>query len=503
MRYGHTILPAILMGAISLVGCGETIPSDPARNAQVAGCWTGGPVRDGTVAETERELRLMSLRPDGTLALTVIHELGPRSRVWRYDFDVTCRGNDISWLAHEGTVSADGTTMHVTKNWKGEESRWMFVRAREFDGFMTRLLATEARGYDYEIPAETGDGWSCVHMESAGFNAAEMIRLMEEIRSGDHGDIHGLLICRQGRLVLEEYFALEGSLQGPFVREVFRKRVHHLASITKAVTSVLTGIALDRGLLEGVHQPVFSLFPEYAHLNTGDKSRMELRHLLTMTAGLEWEQFRYPFSDERNNAGEMYRTDDVPGYVLSRPLADPPGDEFQYSNGVATLMGEVLGRASGVDVAEFARMNLFVPLGVSDTFWSCYPDGTLDTDGGLALRPRDLARIGQLLLNDGRWADREVISPGWIEESTRRRLNFRRGRGYGYYWNEWLLDAGDTAERVIFAPGDGGQFLAVFPAREMVVVITAGNYGQDPTSTYKTLFEDYILPALPAVTGPS
>jgi CubicO group peptidase (beta-lactamase class C family) len=302
---------------------------------------------------------------------------------------------------------------------------------------------------------------------------------------------------------LEEYFALNGELRGAFVSEVFRDRVHHMASITKAVTSALTGIVIERGLVEGVDQSVYSFFPEYAHLQSGDRNRIKLRHLLTMTAGLAWEQSRYPFSDRRNNAGEMYRTDDVLAYVLAQPVVAAPGDKFRYSNGLATIMGAVLQRASGMDVPQFAQENLFNPLGISDYMWSRYPDGTLDTDGSLALRPRDLAKIGQLLLNNGRWAGKQVIFQSWIQESTRRRVNLRRGRGYGYYWNEWLLELADQVERVIFAPGDGGQFIAVFPSREMVVVITAGNYGTDTTSTYKKLIRNHILPALAGVNAPN
>jgi CubicO group peptidase (beta-lactamase class C family) len=193
--------------------------------------------------------------------------------------------------------------MRITKEWKGEKSPWMFVRDRQSDSFVDRLMATEGTEYKYRVPDTLENGWDCGDFKNAGIESATIIRLMKEIIAGKHGDIHSIVVARGGKLVLEEYFALSGSLFGPFVTETYRDKVHHLASVTKGVTSALVGIAINNGMIEDVEKPVFSFMPEYAHLSTDDKSRIELRHLLTMTAGLEWQQFRYPFSDPRNDGG--------------------------------------------------------------------------------------------------------------------------------------------------------------------------------------------------------
>ena len=139
---------------------------------------------------------------------------------------------------------------------------------------------------------------------------------------------------------------------------------------------------------------------------------------------------------------------------------------------------------------------LFKPLGITEYIWTSYPDGSLETDGGLALCSRDLAKFGQLYLNKGIWNGKQIVSNKWINETNKGRYRFSRKRSYGYYWNEMLFDFKEKKETAIFVPGDGGQFLAVFPSLEMVIVFTAGNYGTDPTPAYWKLINKFVLPAI-------
>jgi CubicO group peptidase (beta-lactamase class C family) len=277
------------------------------------------------------------------------------------------------------------------------------------------------------------------------------------------------------------------------VDETFRDMNHHLASVTKAVTSILVGIAIDKGLIEDVGAPISSLLPEREYLNTDGRNRIQLSHMLTMTAGLQWDQFRHPFSDPRNDGGELYRCNDVVEYVLSKPMVSAPGEKFNYSNGIATVVGAILAHMSGEDVNRFAENTLFAPMGISTYLWTRYPDGSFETDGGLALRPRDITKIGQLLLDNGIWAGRQLVSDSWIRESTKPRVKLTLARGFGYYWNEMKLDVNGAVTPAYFTPGDGGQFLAVIPALNMVFAAMAGNYGADPTSTYWKMIKKHIL----------
>jgi CubicO group peptidase (beta-lactamase class C family) len=217
-----------------------------------------------------------------------------------------------------------------------------------------------------------------------------------------------------------------------------------------------------------------------------------------MTPGWAWEQFKYPWSDPRNNAAAMWNTADVIKYVLERPLAARSGKKFKYSNGAPVVLGEVLHNACRLEVDKLAEKYLFKPLGISRYQWSRYFDGTLETDGGLALCVRDLAKIGQLFLTQGRWQKQQIISPSWIKESTPRRIDLGSlwKWGYGYYWMEVNLNYHGQTIRSFFVPGDGGQLLAVFPGLKMVIVFTGGNYGTDVKSTYFAIIYQHILPAV-------
>jgi len=218
--------------------------------------------------------------------------------------------------------------------------------------------------------------------------------------------------------------------------------------------------------------------------------------MLTMTPGFTWRQFGV--SERQNDGMQMWWTDDVIKYVLSKPLETEPGKKFNYTNGVPTVTGEIIKNATELEVNIFAEKYLFLPLGITEYSWTSYPDGSIETDGGLALRPRDLAKIGQLFLDKGVWKSEKIISEQWVVESTKERLRFGKADrwGYGYHWMQAESRIGAQIVHSYFVPGDGNQILAVFPELSMVIVFTAGNYGRDPKSTYYSLFEEFILPAV-------
>jgi CubicO group peptidase (beta-lactamase class C family) len=215
-----------------------------------------------------------------------------------------------------------------------------------------------------------------------------------------------------------------------------------------------------------------------------------------MTPGFTWRQFGV--SESQNDGMQMWWTDDVIGYVLRKSLETEPGKKFNYTNGVPTVTGEIIKNSSKLEVSNFAEKYLFHPLGIYEYIWTSYPDGSIETDGGLALRPRDLAKIGQLFLDKGVWKSERIISEQWVIESTKERLRFGKANrwGYGYHWMQAESRIGAQIVHSYFVPGDGNQILAVFPELSMVIVFTAGNYGRDPKSTYYSLFEVFILPAV-------
>lgn len=468
--------------------------ASPGRD--ISGCWDGAP--EGKFADRNRQLRLIARKPDGRQAITLIYDLTPRCQVWEYDLEVSVEGEAVSWEAHRGRLSEDGRAMTVVKDWKGERSTWTFVRRPDLDDWMRELAASTGEGYAYQVPDSLDDGWECADLSAAGIDGAAVARFVDGIARGRHDDVHSLVIVRHGKLVLEEYFAANGRRRGPFVEKAFRARPHHLASVTKGVLSTLCGIAVDRGLVKGVDEPIARHLPAYAGSLSGKKRAITIGHLLTMTPGWAWDQTRYPWTDARNDAAAMYDREDVVRFVLEKPLASDPGAQFRYSNGAPTVLGAVLGEAFGHDADRFAETELFGPLGISDHVWTRYFDGRLETDGGLALRPRDLAKIGQLYLDRGEWRGCRVVSEEWVDESTRRRIPLGGlwGWGYGYYWMQVDLKTERGPVHSYFVPGDGGQLLAIFPGLDMVVVMAAGNYGRDDKAVCFAMIRQELLPAV-------
>jgi CubicO group peptidase (beta-lactamase class C family) len=259
---------------------------------------------------------------------------------------------------------------------------------------------------------------------------------------------------------------------------------HDIRSISKSVTSLLVGIALDRGFLTDLDVPVFSLFPEYADLRTPEKDRITLRHLLTMSSGLAWDETS-AYTNPSNTYWQMGIAPRADHFVLARPLAAPPGTVFNYNTGSVDLLGVILRKISGKRLDEFAKETLFDPLGIEDWEWEECSGFNPSAGSGLRLRPRDLAKIGQLVLERGKWQGRQIVSSSWIEESTTPRLSgtgamFDRPEGitsYGYLW--WLgRSPPEHPERdMIAGAGNGGQRVIILPSLSAVVVTTAGLYG--------------------------
>ena len=478
----------------SIAGCSRKVNHNTRDLTPLAGCWEVSPVSE--LKGSPSEWRLFSWRPDSSLIQSMIYEIGPRSRLRTMDIDVTVQGGIVSWNGYQGVLNKTLDTMIVSKGHNVQKTLWRFVRNRSADSLMTALYSYKASPYTYRVPQLRDDGWLTTDMSDVGVGSDKINRLIRDISQGRHGDIHSFLIVKDNRLVVEEYFCENGSKHGPFITGHFCDRVHHLASTTKSVTSILVGIAIDRGFINNIEDPIHQYLPEYTELFTEQKKQIRISHMLTMTPGYQWRQFRV--SDDKNDAMAMWHTDDVIRFVLQKPIEAEPGEKFNYTNGVPTVTGEIIKNAVGMELKDFAEKVLFHPLGITTYNWTSYPDGSMETDGGLALRPRDLAKIGQLFVNGGEWEGQRIVSEVWVRESTRERLRFGNSLqwGYGYHWMQAESRIGEHVVRSYFVPGDGSQILAVFPDLRLVIVFTAGNYGVDHNPVYYSLFEKYILTAV-------
>jgi CubicO group peptidase (beta-lactamase class C family) len=475
----------------------EEIPKSRKTNQEIAGPWKQYMITGDTAKATS--LRHFTLKSDGSLK-SAYCEIGPRSHM---GFDVAEIHYDypnIQWKegnGFTGMVNESQDTIFLEYASPGKATPYLLVRDRGNDALWENVIASYNSEFIYRLPDEAGDGWLCGDLAEARIDEDKLYSFIEWIGRGYYDDLHSMLLVIDGKLVLEEYFGDNGKLRGPSMREVLRNKIHHLGSTTKSVTSLLIGIAIDNGFIKSVDVPIFDLLPDYAHLRTPEKNRILLRHFLTMTAGFQWEQFKYEWSDTLNDGGEMWRCEDVIEYTLSKPVIAEPGEKFKYSNGVSTLLGVILKNSTGMGADIFAEKYVFDHLGIEEYEWTSYPDGSIETDGGLALRARDLAKIGQLFLNNGMWNGKRIVSGEWIEESTREHIKLRDTYGgYGYKWQQTDLKLRDTTVFSYCMPGYGGNMLFVIPDLQMILVFNGANYDWNVKRVYVRIIEEQIFPAL-------
>jgi CubicO group peptidase (beta-lactamase class C family) len=342
-------------------------------------------------------------------------------------------------------------------------------------------------------PVRGDDGWETASPVEAGVDPELIDQMVARIADGTYKNIHSVVLVKDGRLVVDEYFAgRDGEGKD---HSYDRETLHSLQSVTKSVNSILVGIALDQHLLQGEDQKISPLFPEYAGIFAeAAKDGLRLKHFLSMTGGFAWTESGVPYTDPRNDAYVMNRNADPFRYVLEKPLTESPGRKFLYHTGLSVLLGEIVRRASGQEVDVFAEKNLFEPLGITDWYWARLRSGAVHTGGGLWLQPRDMAKIGALYLNGGRWNGKQIVSEGWVRKSTTQQAPFR---GYGYQWWLHTFRGRDRAIDAFAAQGLGGQFIFVFPDRRLVAVFTGWNMGSLTEQPFEML-QRYVVPATEA-----
>ena len=327
------------------------------------------------------------------------------------------------------------------------------------------------------LPVARDDGWPVASLnEDKLIDRAALSRMADRLAASSDANIHAVLVARGGKLVFERYFRGADEIYGRPVGKVSfdADTLNNVKSVSKSVASLAVGIAIDRGLIRSINEPIFSFFPELSDLRSPEKDRIQLLHVLTMSMGLGWVE-AIPSNEGNNDEGRMHMASDPCRYVLGLPVTAPAGQEFFYNTGALTLMSAIVRKATGRPLDEFARETLFEPLGITRVEWNRYK-GDSDAGGGLRLRPRDMAKLGQLVLAGGRWNDRQIVSREWIETSTAPKLKATGGLSYGYLWwlGRSLLDRREV--KWVGALGRGGQSIRVVPELDLVVVVTAGYY---------------------------
>jgi CubicO group peptidase (beta-lactamase class C family) len=317
-------------------------------------------------------------------------------------------------------------------------------------------------------------GWRSSTPEQQGVDSARLAAMFDAIER-EQLHLHSVLFVRNGYVVTEAYFAP----YSPTVKQ-------QVMSVTKSVVGMLTGIAINQGRIEGVDQPVLAFFPDRTVANLDqNKRRLRLEHLLNQTAGLEC-------SDDAGARERMFQSPDWVQFALDLPMAAEPGTQFSYCSPAVHLMSPVLSQATSRSLSELANEELFAPLGIPAAGladWSTDPQGLPQGFSGLALTPRNMAKLGLLYLQGGRWNGHQVVPASWVAASLAPHTADATGRGYGYLF--WI----DGDRGYYSALGLGGQDIHIIPAKNLVVVVTAAIDG--PTNDQKVLklIDDYVVPA--------
>ena len=338
-------------------------------------------------------------------------------------------------------------------------------------------------------PPVTDDGWQVSSLSAQQIDVSKIARIDNILKSDtSFSNIHTLTIVRNGYLVFDEFYHA-----GPF--GYHKGNLTTMQSVTKSFTSLVTGIAINHGLIKDVNQTAQSLLPKLTTINwSSGKDKITVRHILTMSAGF---------------AGNEHSDSLLPAhfaaYMFSKPLAYTPGTVFDYRTALTNTLGDMLTTSLlplHLSLKKFMDSLLFQPLDIKKYQWF-YTDkaGEPELGGGLFLAPRDMAKLGQLVLSHGKWNTRQIVPAKWMDEATREYFHFNprywgEMDGYGYlFWHRTLVSNGKTFQAVI-ALGYGGQYVVIIPSLQVVIAITSW-FPENKNWERPLLFiEDYLLPAI-------
>jgi CubicO group peptidase (beta-lactamase class C family) len=334
--------------------------------------------------------------------------------------------------------------------------------------------------YQYKEPLQRSDGIAIGHISRTALDTSLIGEMMHKIVDGTYPDVHSVLILIDNKLVFEEYFY-----------ENDENTLHQLRSATKSFVSALTGIAIEKGIINSKDEHVVSYFPEYTFQNHSTaKSKITIENLLTNQSGLDCD-----ISNDKSEGNEtvMNYSDDWVKFTLDLPMTDKAGGKGMYCSGNPIILGRIIEKASGRSLPDFAYQHLFAPMGIQDFKWNFKPDKSSAEDFcQLYLRPRDMAKFGFLYLNEGSYNGKQIIDAAWVKQSLSKH-SVIQNVNYGYLW--WLkyLNAGGVKYYGMAAQGNGGQKIYIWPEQNMVTVITGGSYNtQSPSDE---LIRKFILPA--------
>ena len=334
----------------------------------------------------------------------------------------------------------------------------------------------------YNIPLQKNDGWITGDLfenhSSNRFN-----QLFKQLDPKEF-ELHSMLVIKNDSLLLESYF-----------NDYDLNTTHDLRSTSKSIISLLLGIAIDKGFITSVEDPIFDYLKDLKPKKNLDsrKNKILIKHLITMSTGLECNDW-----DKKSKGQEdrVYkRKDDWLQYTVDLEMAEDPGANSAYCSMGVTLAARIIENSSGMSLDNFAQKYLFAPLGIKDVNWkhTSKKKDIASASKRLHMLPRDMAKIGQLVLNKGLWNGEQVVSSNWINISTSVHTKITN-IDYGYLWWKIPFKYKDRVLFVTTATGNGGQYIMIIPKLELVVVFTGGAYNSQEDKLPFAIMKDVFIP---------
>ncbi|MFD2588113.1 serine hydrolase domain-containing protein [Croceitalea marina] len=346
-------------------------------------------------------------------------------------------------------------------------------------------LLHNPEGYIYKKPEQKHDGLQTGNLENEFGRPEFIINMVKETIKGNFPDVHSILIYKSNRLVLEEYFY-----------GYDENTPHQLRSATKPFIGGILGIAIDKGFIQSEKEKLLPYFDSsYSEISNIDdrKKKLTIENFLTYRHGMDCENNNL---ESKGNELKMMESEDWVKYTLDLPMVAEPGTSSSYCTGCALTVGSLVEKATGENIEDFAKANLFNPLGISNYQWIFEPNKASMTNySQLSLTPRDLVKLAKMYKDGGKWNEQQILSESWINKT----FDMEEG-DYGYLWEHKYFMIGGQRYNSYLASGNGGQKINIWPELDMITVFTGGNYNSyalyGKSTPPNEMIPNYILKAI-------
>ena len=343
------------------------------------------------------------------------------------------------------------------------------------------LIGYSQNIYTYKKPVTLKDGWQTGSILNQNIDTTLIHKAFTQLLNIEN-EIHSILLIKNNELVLEEYY-----------KEYTIDKPHDLRSVTKSIVAILLGIALDKNIIEDINDPISKYLKSPIPTKNIDKRKNEItiKNLITMSSGLDCDDWN---KKSKGQEDKVYKRKDWLQYTLNLPMINEPGSTSTYCSMGVVLTAEIISQTSALSIDEFAKTYLFDPLAIDNFYWShTSKKEVIPSAKRVYMTPRDLAKIGQLVLNNGTWKGQRIVSKKWIEEATSPKTKIT-SIDYGYLWWNIPFNHKNTIIHSKIATGNGGQYIMILPSLNLVAIFTGGAYNSPKDKLPFAFLNDIFIP---------